>query len=99
MHSPHQLGHLQTSENEVSKQWLEQNSGMGGTPIRSSEQNGPSRSCWLSRYGPMHDFCPLSSMLAAVAGIIAFDEDPTRAGTRSMEALKELAIRKGRTRR
>lgn len=47
----------------------------------------------------MHGVCPLSSMLLAILGVTAFDEEPTRAGTRSMEALEGVAIRRGRTRR
>ena len=38
-------------------------------------------------------------MLLAVLGISAFDEDPTRAGTKTIEALEGVAIRKVRTRR
>ena len=99
MHNPHQPPQLQTNENEVCKQWVEQNSEMGGTPIRSNERNIPSRSCWLSRNGPVHDVCTLSGMLLAVFGIVAVDEDPPRAGTRRMEALEELAIRRVPARR
>ena len=51
-------------------------------------------------YGPMHGVCPLSSMLLAILGIIAFDEEPPRAGTRSIEhgawkRLKELQSGEG----